>query len=209
MAFIDAAELATVAALAYYGNRQRAIGSNMTGQVNTDAQDLAIVADNQVRLFGGHGTAQQDSLAKPINGLPSAIPPWIQPPAGRVPIDIFGVAAIGVIGTLGTQLLAFQVPDGYDGVITDYALNYTGGGFVNGSGDLVWRIFADGRAIRNFSNILSEKGSETFPRKISSGIQIYSNQIITVTIDHVANAALGATATCSLIGYMYPRKGSN
>lgn len=201
MAFVDAASMAATAALAYYGARQQ---GNIVGNINIDAMELARLAELQQQLLGGKGVATKpktDTL-----GVSRVPPPWVEPPPGRVPIDVFGTVAMPVVGAQAL-LLTFPIPEGYDGIINYYALSYTGAGFVNGSGDLAWRILADGRPIRNFSNITAQKGSEQFPRMISGGIPIYSGQIITVTIDHVANVALGAAVTASLLGYMYPRKG--
>lgn len=202
MAFLDAAATAATAALAYYGASHQ---GNIVGNVNIDAIELARLAELQQRLLGGKGV----SVKLPTTDkLQSRVPPpWVEAPPGRVPIDFFGTVAMPLVGAQAV-ILTFPVPEGYDGVITDYALNYTGAGFVNGSGDLVWQILANGRPIRNFSNITAQKGSEQFPRKISSGIPIYSGQIITVIIQHVANVALGAAVTASLLGYLYPRQGA-
>ena len=200
MSFVDAAATAATAALAWYGAKHT---GSMVGNINIDAIELARLAELQQRLLGGKGVKALPTTDKPISRIP---PPWIEAPAGRVPIDFFGTVAMPVVGAQAV-VLTFPVPEGYDGVVSDYALNYTGAGFVNGSGDLVWQILANGRPIRNFSNITAQKGSEQFPRKISSGIPIASGQIITVVIQHVANVALGAAVTASLLGYLYPRQG--
>lgn len=105
-------------------------------------------------------------------------------------------------------VLTLTVPTGLDGVIKKYSNNLTGGGFVNGSGDIIWRIRRNGRAIRNFDNILFESGTVDFPRELAAGIRIYSNDIITFTVEHVANAALAGNVICSFVGYFYPALGS-
>ena len=203
MSMVEAGEIAATAALAYYAARHQ---GNQVGELNLDSIELARLAELQARVLVGIGLRQavDSDISVSAGYVP---PPWVEPPSGRVPIDVFGTVAMPIVGA-NALILTFPVPEGYDGIIDQYALNYTGAGFVNGSGDLAWRVLADGRPIRNFSNILSQKGSENFPRKISgSGIPISSGQLITIIIDHLANAALGASVTASLMGYMYPRKG--
>lgn len=96
------------------------------------------------------------------------------------------------------------VPVGYDGCINMYSANYTGGGFVDGSGDLIWQITQNGQPIKNFENILTERGDPNQPIPVNT-IKIYSGQLIQFLVAHPANPALSiGYIICSLGGYFYP-----
>lgn len=129
------------------------------------------------------------------------LPPWVFPDGGHLPfIERNAVTLPGIGGT--ATVLSFTVPRGMNGVIKRIANVYLGGGFVSGSGDIVWRILADGRPVRNFSNITSEFGSLESPLVVDDLI-VYSNQRIEYTVTHVANVALGDLTLCHMSGYFY------
>lgn len=172
---------------------------------------LRLVTTLQQQKLGGRGYAP---FAQALRGLDPAeianngIPPWVQPPQGHLPFLAHDVLArpgvvFPAVGAAGV-VLTLPVPQGYDGVINALSNNYVAGGFVSGSGNLIWRILADGRAIRNFNNITVELGTLQLPRSVD-GIRVFSGQAITYTIDHIANAALGGNTVCTLKGYFYPR----
>jgi hypothetical protein len=98
------------------------------------------------------------------------------------------------------------VPDGMDGVINRLSWNFTGGGFVQGSGDIQAQLFRNGAAVRNFDNMLVEKGSIGTARPISP-IRVYAGQIITLVVNHLANGLLNGNLVGSLVGYYYPIRG--
>lgn len=179
--------------------------------MNIDRAELVKIAQAQQYLLGGKGMeyygAEQlgEDPSKALSASVSGIPPWVQPPDGHVPFVEAGVVGVGVVGAT-TVALTFPVPQGYDGVITKIVLTYTGGGFIDGSGDLIWRIYADGTTIKNFNAIDTTLGSAVIPW-IVDNIRIYSGQVVRVDINHVANAALGANTAVKLAGYYYPRRG--
>ena len=128
--------------------------------------------------------------------------PWLTMPEGGVPFDAETSVALPVVGGSAT-VVSLVVPDGYDGVINAYSWNFTGGGFVEGSGDLQAQLFRNSATIRNYDNILTEKGSPEIPRPISP-LRIYSGQTISLVINHVANGLLAGNVIASLVGYFYP-----
>lgn len=101
-------------------------------------------------------------------------------------------------------VLAINVPDGFNGVITKYSCNFTGGGFIDGSGDLVWQILNNGKPIQNYDSILTERGDPNLPRDVSA-INIYSSQVIQFVVNHAANPLLASGyIICTLSGFYYP-----
>ena len=132
--------------------------------------------------------------------------PWIDEPSGSVSFDEQGGVALGVVGAGPQIVLTVNVPRGFDGVIKNLSNNVNFGGFVQFSGDIVWRLKINGRPVKNYSNILAEKGTTQEPRAISP-IRIYSGDIVTWEVEHVANVLLVGQIICSLGGYQYPSKG--
>ncbi len=167
---------------------------------------LSLVARLQQQQLGGKGFRPFAAALRgldPADAARNEIAPWIQPPQGHIPFLPAGVLAVPGVGAAGI-VLTLPVPQGMDGVINGLSNNYIAGGFVSGSGALIWRILADGRAIRNFNNIIVEFGTLQIPRVVD-GIRVFSGQTITYTIDHIANAALGGDTACTFKGYFYPR----
>lgn len=126
---------------------------------------------------------------------------------GNRAIDEQSSAALPTIAAGETTILTFIVPQGFDCIIRRLSHNFTGGGFVQGSGDIIWRILIDNAPVRNFQNMTTEKGSWDQPREID-GIRAYSGQTIRYNVVHAANAALAGNVICSLNGSLFPSEGN-
>ncbi len=162
-----------------------------------------LTSQQVISLSGGQLAIGTDSNLN--SGGISTVPPWIQPPVGFSSFDQQGVVAMPAAPNGVATILTFTVPSGYDGVIKRLSHNATGGGFVQGSGDLSWMITLDGRPVKNYSNMLTELGTTQIPR-FTDGIQIYSNQVVSYIITHIANVALAGSSIATLAGYYYPRQ---
>lgn len=143
--------------------------------------------------------------------------PWLDPPEGFSPFDAQFGTFLPPLGTPSTVPLlttalgatavgSFPVEFGNDGAINAISCNFTGPNFTDFSGDIQWMLFADTKPIRYFNNILAQKGTVQQQRKISP-IRIYSGQMITWVVIHVANPALNGAVVCSLTGFTYPNRG--
>lgn len=132
--------------------------------------------------------------------------PWNKPPEGYIPFDLQGSIQLPVVGAGVSAILTMVVPDGMDGVINRFNCNFTGGGFNDFSGDIVWSIYMDTIAIRGFDNIVNQKGTFQQPREITP-IRIYSNRTIYLYVNHVNNPGLAGNAVGGFIGYFYPSRG--
>jgi hypothetical protein len=173
----------------------------------TSSQSLQELAAMQQEVLGVRGFLFAYEQATTGGNLLGAngmvLRPWIDEPEGSVPFDEQDGVTLPAVGAGFTIVQRFQVPLGYDGVIKYLSNNFLGGGFVDFSGDIVWQILADNRPIRNFNNIRANKGTTGIPRPVSP-IRIYSGQVITYVVNHVANVALAGQVVCSLTGYLYP-----
>jgi hypothetical protein len=133
--------------------------------------------------------------------------PWLEEPEGSLSYDEYSSVDLPNPPPLGpTTIVQFTVPDGLDGVINAYSWNFQGGGFGEGSGDIVVQILRDGAPVRNYDHITVERGTTGHPRKISP-IRIFSKQIISMTVNHVANPLLNGLVVGSFLGYFYPSRG--
>jgi hypothetical protein len=172
--------------------------------MNQDTLDLQATYTQTCKVLGeGKAFAALSTIEGDISG---GMPPWVIPPAGADPFDATNVVNIGVVGTT-TTILTLVVPYGYDGVIKRFYHTYLGAGLIDGNGDLVWRILADGRPIKNFGNILTQMGNAITPR-LTDGIRVFAGQTITYVVSHAANPLLTDMVTASLAGYFYPRTAS-
>jgi hypothetical protein len=152
-----------------------------------------------------------------------SVRPWIAMPAeGRrfKPVGILPVpapAGFNGLDTLipfgGTADGTLVVPVGYDGVITDTVCEITangGTGFVEGSGDLTWRLSANGRFLRDMGNILVTEGSLTTPSPVPrGGLRVFSQDVIKFTVAFAVGADArinpAANVIVSVTGWFYPR----
>jgi hypothetical protein len=142
-------------------------------------------------------------------GQKYAMPPWVkQPEQGRRFSKISSIPLPGV--ELTPYLVAtMQVPLGYDGVIPSVVNLYTGSGFQEGSGDLIWRIQLNQRWVKDYSNIETTIGSLTIPYPANAGaIRLLSGQTVNYYVTLGAGALgnlSGGRIVCGLFGWFFPR----
>jgi hypothetical protein len=187
-------------------NQSGPSGGNYTNpsSLNDSANGLLELANlHNTLLVGGQlvasGTGDNTNAQLPTYVVNR---PWVEPPEGSVPFDPQIAIALPAVAATAV-IVALVVPDGYDGVINAYSWNITGGGFVQGSGDLQVQMLRNGAAIRNYDNILVEKGTISTPRPISP-LRVYSGQAISLVINHVANGLLAGNVIGCFSGYFYP-----
>jgi hypothetical protein len=143
----------------------------------------------------------------------TGLPLWIYPPINWENIDQIAYVTLPAINAEAT-ILKFTVPIGRNGVINKVANNFVGGGWTEGTGDILWRILVDGApppAANSYAAIPASLGSPANPTEIS-GFRIFENQVISVTIfnNHAGpNGGIvvaGQLAGARLCGYLYPRE---
>jgi len=158
-----------------------------------------------------------DRVCCPKGRAPYAERPWIfMPDSGRRFNEIGNLLAGSIPFTsVNTPVLQFQVPLGYDGVIDTVSCGLTaasGSGFVEGSGDVVWRLAADTesnpRYLHDLGNILFSIGSLTIPIPTpNSNLRVYSGDTITFYASIPVTSAVNPAAqvVCSCKGWFYSR----
>lgn len=143
--------------------------------------------------------------------------PWVEMPPGGIPFDPFAAITTPAANGVETEVLQFKVPYGYDGIINGITNLFTGPGFVEGSGDLIWRIRVgqpqlQGRPQRNYSSIRQTMGDLTSPREVPGGIRIIADQFVEYSVVHSLGSPIvpaGTRIICNIQGYYWPRGASS
>jgi hypothetical protein len=142
--------------------------------------------------------------------------PWSEMPPGGLPFDEWDSIVTPANNGIETVVLQFQIPFGYDGIILGVSNLFTGPGFVQGSGDFIWRIrigspSLQGRPQRNYSDIRVTLGSFQSPREVYGGIQVASEQFVEYSVTHAATSPIipgGTRIVCNIAGFYWPRGSS-
>ena len=107
------------------------------------------------------------------------------------------------------NVLVFTVPSGRDAIITSVRNTWSGNGFQNGSGDLVWQFILGGGFIMNRGNVTFQNTNTNGWTLVGSGgVYAYENQqvIVAVTAGPNANANLsGGQVEAQLEGWYIVR----
>lgn len=110
-------------------------------------------------------------------------------------------------GTGPIDVLAFTVPQGADGVIQKLAIVNLGGGLVDGTGQVVWRVLVNGAAVRGYQQATSQVGSYAQP--MDTFIPIYEADLVEVTVEVPAGQQplpVGSTTAARCMGYFFPKQ---
>jgi hypothetical protein len=139
---------------------------------------------------------------------PTTKPPWEAAPPGAQPFDIQGILTTPALGTVDAVVLTYTIPFGWDAVIRGISNRYTGPGFSEGGGDLIWRIYVNRAAAKNYDNIRVTFGTGDQNRKVDgNGIRVFGTEVVEYTVSVDAAAAIPIAGTRIIVGisgYEYP-----
>ncbi len=136
--------------------------------------------------------------------------PWLWMPKEGERYNEINTIALPAVEGVETVVISHQVPPGYDGVIVNPVNTFTGSGFFEGSGDIVWRIRLNRYFAKDYGNIQTSLGSLTLPMAAQQHtIRLESNQIVQYTAT-LGTGALGrldpaGRILCALNGWFYPQ----
>lgn len=135
---------------------------------------------------------------------------WVDAPAGSVTFNEQNAIALPAPASGDVVVLSFIVPFGYDGIVTAQFHQYTQA-WLEGSGDLVWRVRANGRYLRDMGNMLSSIGSVQHLSPCPGGLWVHSgNRVEYIVSAPNTNGSLPPAGTgfiiASLHGWFFPRK---
>ena len=114
----------------------------------------------------------------------------ISPPFGALTFNPFKAIPLPSPASGENVLFTFPVPLGYDGIITGQSngyLNAGSGQFLEGSGDIAWRISVYNntgcqRYLKDCGNILFSLGQINNYQTVPGGMRLYSGNLVTVVV---------------------------
>ena len=142
-------------------------------------------------------------------------PPWITMPSqGEKFEEMFGqpISAFqsgGLFTGLDVILGEFVVPNGYDGAVNRFVTQFTGTGFGNFQGNIIWRLKIGNRFARNLGAIQNTFGSfeAAFSVPGTDNIRLVSQQTITLLANIPAGSPVAdGYVAAGCFGWFYPRR---
>lgn len=141
--------------------------------------------------------------------------PWLEMPQnGRRLRIVSSLPVSSFTGALtGTDVLVAEhrVPIGCENVVVFLIAQYTGAGFVEGSGDITWRLRSNLHWEKDYANVQTTLGSASDPYKVSRGslrsrphslIRMYAS----VNLAGSGNLDPNARIICGFGGWEYPQQ---
>lgn len=143
---------------------------------------------------------------KPKGGAP----PWVAMPSEGRRFQQIGSIVLPVVANTDTLVTTLAVPTGYDGVIVSVVNMFTGTGFVEGSGDLHYRIQINRRWLKDYGDIQTTMGTVASPCMIyRGGVKLRTQEVVrywvSVTPAGLGNLLPGGRIVCAFFGWFYPQ----
>lgn len=139
-------------------------------------------------------------------GMDYPVPPQIQMPATGQRFDKNRSIPLPPNNGLNATVLTYTVPQGWDGVIISFVNEWTGTGFVEGSGDLIWRVKINETWLFDYSDIRFSLGSlqSRYPLE-GAYIQLRGGDTVRYFVNHaIASALSGGRIVTGIAGWIYP-----
>ena len=136
--------------------------------------------------------------------------PSIDMPLSGHPYTFMGVQGVApaqvLLPAIGASVIVvgFTVPSRSNGTIEFIANQYVGGGWVEGSGGIIWQVLADAVPVQGYDAILGSLGATSNPGSLGrSPIRIFENQLIQLNLKNVSVAAAGQVLLGLFRGHFY------
>lgn len=137
--------------------------------------------------------------------------PWVEPPPGAITFNPDKAIPLPDPADTDVVVLSFRVPLAYDGILLAQYHAYRGSGtFVEGSGDIIWRVRVNGRYLRDMGNMQVSIGSPQTLSPCPGGLWLHSGNLV----EYVVSAPNGTgnlplpgqgNILAGLHGWFFPR----
>ena len=195
--------------------RQSQIQLHQTGLFVPTEDDLAILNESAMwRWISEHGGLKSCCRIPEVGAPFFGIPPWIQKPLNGIdykklffqPLTAFQTA--GAFNGVDTVIGQWRVDHAFDGVITKLVFGFTGDGFDQASGSIVWRLKYGQRYARDLGNVLNTYGDlQTALLVEADHIQLISDHTVTLYANIPAGSPVsGGQVFGGTFGWMWPRR---
>ena len=195
--------------------RQSQILNQVQSLYQANTWDLAMLQESALwRWVSEHG-GLQSCCRIPEMGAPFyAVSPLLSKPSAGIdfkkiffqPLSAFQSA--GVFTGLDVIMGQWNVDIGYDGVINKFVVGFTGDGFNQGSGNIVWRLKVGQRFVRDFGNVKNTYGDLNTALLVQSDhVEMISGQTVTLIANIPAGSPVnGGQVFAGTFGYIWPRR---
>lgn len=135
---------------------------------------------------------------------------WVRAPKSAQPFRKTNAIPTPLAASGDVVVLDFQVPQGYDGLIAGLFNVYTGPGFLEGNGDIQWRLLINKVYAIHLGLVLVTLGSQAQSYPVLGGIEVQSGTHIQYIVN-VPNLSggilpLNSQIVCGLEGLFYARQ---
>lgn len=152
--------------------------------------------------------------------LPCSIPeeylcfgPWDEDrgaiPPGSIPFRQAKGIVTPTTASGDNVVVQFRVPSGYDGLLSGFFTQYSGAGFAQGSGDIIWRIRRNQYYLKDLSNFPYLLGDPVNPVPMTQGQILLSDQLISAIVNIPNLSGMieigNSTVYAGLFGFYWPR----
>jgi hypothetical protein len=137
-------------------------------------------------------------------------PPWVAMPSEGKRYQQIGSILLPAVEGTDFLVTSFAVPTGYDGVIVSVVGMFTGTGFVEGSGDLHYRIQINRRWLKDYGDTQTTMGTVASPCMIyRGGVRLRTQEVVRYWVQ-LGAGALGrldptGRLVCAFFGWFYPQ----
>lgn len=133
-------------------------------------------------------------------------PPTAQMPVNGQRLDEMGNIPLPANNGVDTVVLQYRVPRGYKGIIVSLVNDWTGTTFVDGSGDLTWRLQINQMWVPSLGNVKYQYGSLQNRYAMEGAyIKLVAGDVVTCYVNHAVGSALtGGNIFAGFGGYIYP-----
>lgn len=186
-------------------------GYQIPNSIGLELMNMAAWHFERLGQMGYLAAPPEGSLSQPL-GMPSnpaatSRRVWLDEPPGSIPFDEQGALALPPSAGFGVDVpvIDFFVPLGFDGVIKWVSNNVLPEAPLVAN-SIIWRLLINGRAVKNFSNITTEKGT-VFQGRQESPIRIFSGNHVQYVVNVPTGSAITGQTVVSATGYYFPSKG--
>lgn len=162
-------------------------GMSLFGDITQSPHGMALLGDARGGFRRTSAATrlnrQQASARQPGGPFVHARPNYWEPPRNAAPIEKSSqpFVAYPAPGAGPVTVLAYTVPNGYRGAIRWLAIVAVGGGFIDGTGNVIWRIKRNQQWVQGYEMLTAQIGSWAEPNP--APLEVQENETYTVTVE--------------------------
>ena len=204
-------------ALPHSLKRQSQILTALVRLFTPNGWDNAIARESALWTWiAAHGGLKSCCRIPELGAPVYVTPPFLEMPSNGIaerqifpqPLAFFQTGVGGAFTGVDTIIGQWVVPRGYDGAITHVLFVYTGDGFDQGSGNIVWRVKVGQRYAKNLGNATFTYGDLNTALLVpGQSIPLISGQTVQLIVNiPVGSPINGGSIIGGTLGWTYPRR---